>query len=124
VKQVSCGAYHTVVLLEDGELLAWGSNKYGQLGLGHKVDQLRPHLVPIDRVLTRRTACGAMRTHTGSGAHGVTGVGTSNVLDGGRSAGHSAARRGGAQVQRVVAGYWQNLVISTVPQSDSRPIVR
>jgi alpha-tubulin suppressor-like RCC1 family protein len=36
--QVSAGADHTVALLDDGTLLAWGANTYGQLGLGHTSD--------------------------------------------------------------------------------------
>ncbi|XP_047310247.1 ultraviolet-B receptor UVR8 [Impatiens glandulifera] len=34
IKQVSCGAVHTVALSEDGLLQAWGYNEYGQLGRG------------------------------------------------------------------------------------------
>jgi alpha-tubulin suppressor-like RCC1 family protein len=34
VKQVSCGKDHTLILLENGRVLAVGDNQYGQLGLG------------------------------------------------------------------------------------------
>ena len=30
--KVSCGGYHTCVVLSDGNLVCWGSNNYGQLG--------------------------------------------------------------------------------------------
>lgn len=35
---VSCGHYHTLVLLQSGELMAFGSNKHGQLGVSSSVD--------------------------------------------------------------------------------------
>ncbi|XP_069130438.1 LOW QUALITY PROTEIN: E3 ubiquitin-protein ligase MYCBP2-like [Argopecten irradians] len=34
VTQISCGQHHTVVLLQSGEVYAFGSNQYGQLGQG------------------------------------------------------------------------------------------
>jgi len=34
VKQVACGAVHSLALTEDGQVLAWGLNDRGQLGLG------------------------------------------------------------------------------------------
>ena len=35
VSQVALGRKHTLVLLENGEVLSFGDNKFGQLGLGH-----------------------------------------------------------------------------------------
>ncbi|KAK9309341.1 hypothetical protein QLX08_000965 [Tetragonisca angustula] len=37
VVQVSCGLHHTVVLLQNGEVYTFGSNIYGQLGVGDLV---------------------------------------------------------------------------------------
>jgi alpha-tubulin suppressor-like RCC1 family protein len=35
-----CGGYdHTVLLLDEGEVYIWGSNKFGQLGLGKKLEE-------------------------------------------------------------------------------------
>lgn len=34
VVQIVCGHYHSIVLTNTGELYGWGSNVYGQLGLG------------------------------------------------------------------------------------------
>ncbi len=34
VKQVACGVYHSMILLNNGKVLASGYNKYGQLGVG------------------------------------------------------------------------------------------
>ena len=36
IKQVSCGAEHTLILSKKGELFSIGSNEYGQLGLNDK----------------------------------------------------------------------------------------
>ena len=36
VKDVSCGIFHTLVLLENGEVSASGGNSFGQLGVGNK----------------------------------------------------------------------------------------
>ncbi|KAK3573274.1 hypothetical protein QTP86_019228 [Hemibagrus guttatus] len=38
VVQVACGNYHSLALTKGGEVLSWGQNKYGQLGLGKSVE--------------------------------------------------------------------------------------
>ena len=35
VTKVSAGGFHTVCLTKDGELYAWGSGIYGELGSGN-----------------------------------------------------------------------------------------
>ncbi|XP_060782433.1 probable E3 ubiquitin-protein ligase HERC6 isoform X2 [Neoarius graeffei] len=46
VVQVACGDFHSLALTKGGEVLSWGQNKYGQLGLGKTVDlQPNPALV-------------------------------------------------------------------------------
>lgn len=44
VKSVSCGRYHTLALTENG-VYAWGSCKFGQLGVGHLGQTVHPRLV-------------------------------------------------------------------------------
>jgi alpha-tubulin suppressor-like RCC1 family protein len=34
IQTISCGEAHTMMLLIQGEIWVWGSNNYGQLGLG------------------------------------------------------------------------------------------
>ena len=34
VIQLSCGAYHSLALTDEGKVYGWGSNKYGQIGCG------------------------------------------------------------------------------------------
>ena len=40
--QVCCGARHTLVKSNQGEVFAWGWNKYGQLGLGDTSNRVLP----------------------------------------------------------------------------------
>jgi alpha-tubulin suppressor-like RCC1 family protein/tRNA A-37 threonylcarbamoyl transferase component Bud32 len=39
---ISCGAYHSLVLTNFGEVYAWGENDCGQIGNGRNSDQLKP----------------------------------------------------------------------------------
>ncbi|KAK9920599.1 hypothetical protein M0R45_029150 [Rubus argutus] len=61
-KVVSCGARHSTILTEDGQLFSWGWNKYGQLGLGDTVDRNIPCQVSIDGCLPKDIACGWWHT--------------------------------------------------------------
>lgn len=45
VRLIAVGAFHNLALEEDGRLMAWGNNEYGQLGTGDT--QPTPHPVPI-----------------------------------------------------------------------------
>lgn len=40
VVQIACGQYHTLALTNSGELYSWGSNIYGQLGLGYETEKV------------------------------------------------------------------------------------
>jgi alpha-tubulin suppressor-like RCC1 family protein len=46
ISQLSAGYNHSLALLLNGSVLAWGSNSYGQLGDGTTTDNNRPLLVP------------------------------------------------------------------------------
>ncbi|TQE08237.1 hypothetical protein C1H46_006204 [Malus baccata] len=61
-KVASCGARHSVILTEDGQLFSWGWNKYGQLGLGDSVDRNIPSQVSIEGCLLKNIACGWWHT--------------------------------------------------------------
>lgn len=47
VAQVACGLHHTVALLQSGEVYTFGSNIYGQLGVGNLVAHAGPVQVKI-----------------------------------------------------------------------------
>ncbi|GLT89535.1 hypothetical protein SLE2022_075130 [Rubroshorea leprosula] len=61
-KTVSCGARHSAILTDDGGVLSWGWNKYGQLGLGDTIDRNIPSQVPIEGWLPEDVACGWWHT--------------------------------------------------------------
>lgn len=42
---IAAGHYHTLVLMSDGTLLGWGSNYFGQLGLGDRGFRVKPTVV-------------------------------------------------------------------------------
>ncbi len=45
-RRISAGSTHTLAVLPDGTVKAWGSNSYGQLGLGNTSNQLAPQTIP------------------------------------------------------------------------------
>jgi hypothetical protein len=45
VTQISCGATHTVALVDSGDVFTWGGGLYGQLGLCETVDVFEPVLL-------------------------------------------------------------------------------
>ncbi|GMT31657.1 hypothetical protein PFISCL1PPCAC_22954 [Pristionchus fissidentatus] len=45
LKAVACGHKSTMALTESGEVYAWGSNEYGQIGSGNEVNHHSPYLV-------------------------------------------------------------------------------
>ncbi|KAG2764250.1 hypothetical protein PC129_g10173 [Phytophthora cactorum] len=64
VSRVACGRHHTLVLTSSG-IYAWGSNIYGQLGLGVHCSPADPHTLvpapvrlPVDGMLVLDIACG------------------------------------------------------------------
>jgi alpha-tubulin suppressor-like RCC1 family protein len=46
--QIVCGYGHVLALTDEGEIYAWGSNNYGQLGNGTKTNKLIPSLIGND----------------------------------------------------------------------------
>lgn len=49
VKQISCGAYHTAILTEDGDVYTWGLNSEGQIGFGEDEEECStPQLLKFD----------------------------------------------------------------------------
>lgn len=57
VVQISVGYYHTLALSQQGKVFAFGSNRHGQLGLGHLKSVVSAELVPIPATVCQ-VACG------------------------------------------------------------------
>jgi alpha-tubulin suppressor-like RCC1 family protein len=56
VSAISCGGHHSMALTKDRELLGWGSNYFGQLGLGFRRRTKVPKRVDVNGVYS--IACG------------------------------------------------------------------
>ncbi|XP_039144638.1 ultraviolet-B receptor UVR8-like isoform X8 [Dioscorea cayenensis subsp. rotundata] len=61
-KIVSCGARHSAITTEDGEVFCWGWNKYGQLGLGDAIDRNIPAIVQMETCCAINISCGWWHT--------------------------------------------------------------
>ncbi|PSR93138.1 Ultraviolet-B receptor like [Actinidia chinensis var. chinensis] len=61
-KIVSCGARHSAVVTDDGNVFCWGWNKYGQLGLDDVIDRNIPSQVPIYGCVPKNVSCGWWHT--------------------------------------------------------------
>jgi len=48
IKKVACGFSHVFALSDEGQLFGWGSNSYGQLGIGNKTSQNTPVRVAVE----------------------------------------------------------------------------
>jgi alpha-tubulin suppressor-like RCC1 family protein len=87
---ISCGAYHTMVLMFDGTLYATGQNDFGQLGLGNNNDT--NNLTRVSHITGKtisNISCGAYHTMvlmsdrtlyaTGYNGNGHLGLGTNDI---------------------------------------------
>jgi len=93
VRQIACGARHTVALAAGGAVYSFGANEMGQCGLGHRQPAvLYPTLVtafkdiPVSSVAAGATHSAAvaalpkLELYTwGNGAHGCLGLGSTDV---------------------------------------------
>lgn len=59
---VSCGARHSAVITDKGDVFCWGWNKYGQLGLGDSTDRNVPCQVPVEAYNPLNVSCGWWHT--------------------------------------------------------------
>ncbi|XP_052283534.1 E3 ubiquitin-protein ligase MYCBP2-like isoform X2 [Dreissena polymorpha] len=61
IQQIACGMHHNVLLLQNGEVYTFGSNQYGQLGLGDTLTRGLPTKVPLPSV-AQQVAAGSQHT--------------------------------------------------------------
>ncbi len=92
VKAVSIGENHTMVITEDGQLLAFGSNEDGQLGVGDRDNRDEPTQVPMFENVRVKAVSAGGSGHTmvitetdqlfafGNNEEGQLGLGHKNVV--------------------------------------------
>ncbi|XP_050212038.1 ultraviolet-B receptor UVR8 isoform X2 [Mercurialis annua] len=61
-KVISCGARHSAIVTDEGNVYCWGWNKYGQLGLGDVIDRNIPSPVTTEGCIPKNVACGWWHT--------------------------------------------------------------
>ena len=75
VSALSAGEYHTLALLTDGTLAAWGGNGFGQLGIGSTVAQNSPVALPATGALAGKKVtaivCGGQHSLALTDSHTV-----------------------------------------------------
>ncbi len=60
---ISCGDNYTIAVTSSGECYSWGSNKFGQLGMGNLSNQNEPKLVKeLSHTSIESVSCGS--THS------------------------------------------------------------
>jgi len=63
VVEVKCGGFHNAILMESGNLYTWGSNKFGQLGIGDTKNRNEPCFVStLSNIHIKRISCGFWQT--------------------------------------------------------------
>ena len=57
IKQIICGSFHTIICRNNGDVLVFGSNLYGQLGVGDYRNRNKPELLMTDPEI-KQIICG------------------------------------------------------------------
>lgn len=61
IKSVSCGFKHVICRTGLGKVFSWGSNAFGQLGLGHFLNQLTPKIVNTEKLCLMKSKVDQVR---------------------------------------------------------------
>ncbi|XP_057653179.1 probable E3 ubiquitin-protein ligase HERC4 isoform X1 [Diorhabda carinulata] len=77
IVQIHCGQRHSIALASSGEILTWGANNFGQLGLGFtsQVENIPRLLTSLQGVPIHLVTCGANHTFALSKSGAVYGWG-------------------------------------------------
>ncbi|XP_023821965.1 RCC1 and BTB domain-containing protein 1 isoform X1 [Oryzias latipes] len=120
VTKVACGSHHSMALMEDGEVFAWGYNNCGQVGSGSTANQPYPRRITggLQGKLAVDITCGQTSSMAlvNSGevyAWGYNGNGQLGIGNNGNQPSPSRlAAFQGLCVQRIVAGYGHCLALT------------
>jgi alpha-tubulin suppressor-like RCC1 family protein len=115
---MSVGAYHVLVLSEQGSLFGWGRNTNGQLGDGTSTNRSEPVPVPLDRVGRLATGVASSQAVTVDGTllswgRPITAVTGSLLSTGFGATPASVSLSAGAKAAMVVAGDRHMVVLTS-----------
>lgn len=126
VVSVCSGYYHTLLLLQNGIVLGFGRNDYGQLGLGHAQPRVyAPHVISSLRdknVVTVSAGCYHSIAVTSNGMLYVFGrnnhgqLGTGDIDE--KHLPHPVDAFVGQRVIQVAAGFYHTIVLTVDAQND------
>ncbi len=112
--KVFAGAGHTVLLSQQGAIWSWGSNKFGQLGDGTKIDRSVPVKLPFFGIV-KDIACGERHTVAlmkdgkifawGGNNHGQLGNGKKS------NSNNPVRVLGLANVTAIASGWWHTVAL-------------
>ena len=119
--QIAAGTSHSLCLVDNGEIIAWGSNSYGQLGFGSDLEDSDPQRIPTFQNLpVASIACGGFHNvcicsngsvySWGGGMYGQLGQGL-NVLSSSQPL--QIAKLKGVDIQSVSCGQNHSLFLGS-----------
>jgi len=120
--QLACGYYHTIALVSTGLVFGFGRNDYGQLGIGNRDNQWKPHLLTdLQDKFIREVTCGCYHSIClsregkvypfGRNNHGQ--LGTNNTVDSARPLFLEAMA--GKHVCQITAGFYHTVLLVGPP---------
>jgi len=132
IKKVSCGANHTLALLDSGHVFAWGHNEFGQLGDGEQRSQTNPKFIEaladwrMKEICCGSNFCLAVADAKQDGGDGIWSWGINDFCQLGHTASESCVleptkipEMAGHNVQLLAAGYFHGMcVISNYTKTD------
>jgi RCC1 and BTB domain-containing protein len=64
VKDICCGGFHTLALIDTGDVYSWGKGEFGQLGVGSDSNAALPRLISALHDVGRVAAISAGENHS------------------------------------------------------------
>jgi alpha-tubulin suppressor-like RCC1 family protein len=58
IKMISCGLHYSMALTESGCVYSWGSNEFGQLGIGNRKNLNTPKQIEMEDIIIDKITCG------------------------------------------------------------------
>jgi alpha-tubulin suppressor-like RCC1 family protein len=118
ISQIACGGYHTIILKANHDVLVFGCNENGQLGLGHNNTQNKPQLLMRGEKI-HQIACGDGNTVIlkanndvivfGNNVYGQLGLGHNN------SQASPQLLMQGEKINQIACGRYHTIILRANP---------